>query len=581
MKKLIALLLCVVMVLGMFAGCAPQGNPTTEATKPQAESKPQGTQAATQAPETTQGHRGTLKIGIRESTAITDYEDNGLTNWVEEQLNCDIEWVFFASNSTDAKTQLSTMVTGGTELPDIILNFGLGADLFTQYGQDGILMDISDLIEDKEKSAEFYQAVEEHVTKYGGTEGDITKMWNSMYEADGSGAIYKFPYLESTLVDTMDAQVYINQKWLDAVGMKAPTNTDELYAVLKAFKEKDPNGNGEADEIPMLSSKTGSLSGEGIDWLIRMFMYWDDACRWNVDENGKLYYPQATNEYREALKFINKLYTEGLLSPLSLTAAQKEVRGILMNTDTVGLFVGHPSIVFSEGTAGCENIYNFVACPQWGYPVINMNQAGFSTCVTCDAEDNIDLVWDCLMLFCTYDFAIRARYGVEGEQWDYADAGAVSMFGIPATIKLYTDLWATQGRNTDWANLRTGGFFPYAENEILQDDGSSSEFLQYKLKMMGAERQYYLDAMEKIERVSIYEYQPAGLIWTQEEKDRHPTRGDCNTAADAWESKFITGEADINNDADWNAYLAELDAGNITLYRDVAQSVFDRMNAAS
>ena len=42
----------------------------------------------------------------------------------------------------------------------------------------------------------------------------------------------------------------INTKWLEAVGMEMPTTVDELHDVLVAFKDKDPNGNGQADEIP-------------------------------------------------------------------------------------------------------------------------------------------------------------------------------------------------------------------------------------------------------------------------------------------------------------------------------------------
>ena len=43
----------------------------------------------------------------------------------------------------------------------------------------------------------------------------------------------------------------IYQPWLDALNLEMPETTEELYNVLVAFKTQDPNGNGEADEIPM------------------------------------------------------------------------------------------------------------------------------------------------------------------------------------------------------------------------------------------------------------------------------------------------------------------------------------------
>lgn len=38
--------------------------------------------------------------------------------------------------------------------------------------------------------------------------------------------------------------------------MDVPTTADELYKVLKAFKETDCNGNGQMDEIPLLINST-------------------------------------------------------------------------------------------------------------------------------------------------------------------------------------------------------------------------------------------------------------------------------------------------------------------------------------
>lgn len=47
--------------------------------------------------------------------------------------------------------------------------------------------------------------------------------------------------------------LFINKLWLDKLGLAVPETTEELYRALKAFKERDPNGNGRADEIPSLS----------------------------------------------------------------------------------------------------------------------------------------------------------------------------------------------------------------------------------------------------------------------------------------------------------------------------------------
>ena len=51
----------------------------------------------------------------------------------------------------------------------------------------------------------------------------------------------------------------INKAWLDKLGLQVPTTWDELENVLKAFKTQDPNGNGQADEIPMNIKKLDPL----------------------------------------------------------------------------------------------------------------------------------------------------------------------------------------------------------------------------------------------------------------------------------------------------------------------------------
>ena len=40
----------------------------------------------------------------------------------------------------------------------------------------------------------------------------------------------------------------MKSEWLTKLGLQEPQTLDEFYDMLKAFKEKDPNGNGQKDE---------------------------------------------------------------------------------------------------------------------------------------------------------------------------------------------------------------------------------------------------------------------------------------------------------------------------------------------
>ena len=45
--------------------------------------------------------------------------------------------------------------------------------------------------------------------------------------------------------------MWINRTWLETLGKAVPTTVEELTEVLRAFRDKDPNGNGKRDEIPV------------------------------------------------------------------------------------------------------------------------------------------------------------------------------------------------------------------------------------------------------------------------------------------------------------------------------------------
>lgn len=120
--------------------------------------------------------------------------------------------------------------------------------------------------------------------------------------------------------------MWINQEWLDALDLDAPTDLDEFYDVLKAFKEGDPNGNGVADEIPLLFNGSGIHAFAGIDVLLSPFGIAvpgvaNIAPLTVVDGQAKLY--PALEEYRDAMKFYHRLYSEGLIYSEVFTQADQ------------------------------------------------------------------------------------------------------------------------------------------------------------------------------------------------------------------------------------------------------------------
>ena len=180
--------------------------------------------------------------------------------------------------------------------------------------------------------------------------------------------------------------MFINQDWLDAVNMKAPTNVDELYTVLKAFKTQNPNGVNGNDELPMFSS--------GIwNYVINAYVYYNQTNPFNVTD-GKVWSPVRTDEYRQALIYLNKLCKEGLLSDLSLTATGADAKQLISGSGTVakvGIWSGHP---LTWTTTSSEVLDQYTALKELsdetgkgGYGVQQANYQVYGGFITKDCED--------------------------------------------------------------------------------------------------------------------------------------------------------------------------------------------------
>ena len=554
MKKVLALLLCLVMVVSVFAGCDDK---TTE----QGANNPGQTQ-------NNADFDGTITIGLPKSALVTDYYENYYTKWLEEKSGYDIEFQFFASNANDYKTQLNTMVAGKLELPDILWSMNLGQTMYERYGQDGVLVDVSSYFNDETKSATF----REQLGKLSQEVQDNT--WRRIQCHDGSGAIYVFPEVQESLIDIMDSQVWINREWLETLNLDMPTDPDSLYEVLKAFKTGDPNGNGLADEIPLIGT-SGSLSGDTMSWLINMFIYCDESKQWNVDENGKVYLPQTTDAYREALTYIRKLYKEGLLSPLTLSSSSADLQQLVCPADgaatLAGVVVTHITLGFVQGH---EGLLQYEALPLWGNAIFNEDQYSLDTFITKDCK-NVDAAWELLMLMYSEESAIIQRYGEEGTHWDWAPEGSKSVIGEDraAQIRLYQDIWSTQS-NACWMSVGCTVLYN-AEGEGNQSvPAEETPVNLHKYKLFNDMLDSYYNQQEN--------YNPPAeqicplLVWPENYKEQLPTqRSDCPSVISKYRSDFITGKLNIESDSDWNAYLNQLKNVGVEDWQYYAQLVYN------
>jgi len=104
--------------------------------------------------------------------------------------------------------------------------------------------------------------------------------------------------------------IVYRKDWLEKVGLQPPKTIDDFYNMLKAFKEKDPDGDGKADTYGMVLVKWTGQWASGFD-IIKL--WFGAPNKWGVVD-GKLVPEHQTPEYMEALKFMKKLYDEKLIN---------------------------------------------------------------------------------------------------------------------------------------------------------------------------------------------------------------------------------------------------------------------------
>lgn len=546
MKKFLALFLALITVVGLCA-CGGGGS---------------GGQGS--------GGENAFTIGHGSDALITDMKDNALTKWVEEQCGVELSFIEYAGG-TDIGTQISTTIAANQTLPNILMGMhSISADQRNKYGRDGYFVDLTKYYEDRDGASKvWWDRLEESYTQ-----DEIDDILTQMRDPE-TGKIYGIPSIESSIVDQKRFQVYINVKWLDRLNLKAPTDVDSLYQVLKAFKEQDANGNGNPnDEIPLMGSQRLSMGGALIDWLINLFVYYNRGAAFNVSDDGKLSTFYTSDEYREALKFVHKLYKEGLINDLAFTATATELKQYYTpknGTTICGIILAHLSSYIVQGS---ELMYEYEPLDLYKYVIYNKPSPSVGTFIT-ESCQNVDKAFEMMMLLSTEEGTRRMRYGEKGVNWDDADPGAVSAYGIPAAFKVLDDAFGQQN-NKRWGKMPSQ-INKYAEGEDAQIDESLPQWQKDKIARMAKVEELYQKAMANTPKKVC----PV-LAYTVEEKEGISVKRDnVNSYWTAEQTKFCTDTLDPYSDADWNAYLAKLDELGRKDVLALAQTVYDRMMKAA
>ena len=523
MKKTIAFLLALFMILGLFAGC--KGGENTDESESGGEAQK------------------TLTVGIPQSSTIESYtRGNGFTEYLEEKTGIKIKFYYFSNSPGEYRQQLALMCSANQKLPDVIVGLNLGHYVMNQYGEDGYFLDLTDLIE--EYAPNYKKALAELKEKA----PDVAEYASEKVKNAENGATYGMPRIMPIATDSLQSLMHINKTWLDKLGLEPPKTVEELRTVLQAFKDNDCNGNGAHDEIALFGT-SGTAA-----YIINAFVYYQSGC-FNVTD-GEVWDPVETKEFRDALIYINDLVKDGLFDSKSFTiTGSQEIKNLISPVDgpsKVGMFCGLSTI---RTNANSDAISEFSVLPaledatgKGGYLVIEEQQVDWTGYITKDCKDP-ELAMQFIDAFYDDETVSRQRHGVEGEDWVYYENGHNGS-GTRSYVKQINSEAFFSGRSTWGANML--GICTDL-NYLTVAEEPETDRIRETQRLVKETWDIIHNAREAEERAVHLTYTP------EEYALREEKWGTYLSYLTQTVTEFMSGQKDPQDDAQWQEFMDTLD----------------------
>ncbi|MBR3807848.1 MAG: hypothetical protein IKJ15_05705, partial [Lachnospiraceae bacterium] len=159
-NQITALVLAGIMSLSaLLTGCGNDAEKTSESKATEVVSKETTEQKENSVAQ--EPVDNTLVIALQTNALVTDYENNYLTNYLEDKLGIEIDFYFLPTAKDEVNTKLSLLASSGEELPDVLMVDGtLSNEAILQYGENGIFMPIGEYLSDASKMPN-YNAIPE------------------------------------------------------------------------------------------------------------------------------------------------------------------------------------------------------------------------------------------------------------------------------------------------------------------------------------------------------------------------------------------------------------------------------------
>ncbi|WP_033151547.1 ABC transporter substrate-binding protein [Pseudobutyrivibrio ruminis] len=542
-KRFAAAALAMTMAVTAFTGCGSKGNSASNADKVDVSN---------------------LSFPLDEKVTITgmisyptgtEEEPNNRTIFkrLEDDTNVHVEWTAISSDQWGDKISLN--MANVNTLTDFVFNAGFSDSDLLRYADQGVIIPVEDYID------EYMPNLSTVFEKY--------PEYRTMCE-DEDGHIWALPWIEQlgsekTAIQTVgNNMTFINQKWLDFLGLETPTTVDEFEQVLLAFQEHSSElqkeFNIDGDIIPMsciVNDQDPNLLingfGDGIGDV-------DMGQHIAVNDDGKVVCTATTDGFRDGVEWLHKLYSEGLIDPECFTQDWSTY---------VAKGKSHRyGVCFSWDVANIDNIQDYVPLAALKADTVSVTPqngsftSGFDRgrCVVTSVCSNPALV--CAWLDQMYDpfQSPQNNWGTYGEDDDFdifelsENANGEPMLKHAAL----GDASPVEVREAECVGGPLAVLDEYYDVYVTCPDDA-----QYRLDWI---KDYYTDDMH-----CKYVY-PKVFMSADDTEKLSAIQTDLVSYLNSSKAEFIR---DGITDATWQSYLDQVDSYGLDQYLEIYQKYFD------
>lgn len=448
-----------------------------------------------------------------------------------EKLNVEFEFNEIMNTTFTEKVNL---MIAGDETTDLIN--GLTAAYSSGYVgalDDEVIYDLAPYIQDF--APNYYAALSADENTLKGATND-----------DGSMGALLTLYTQTP--DTSDG-LWIRSDWLSAVGKEVPTTPDELYDVLKAFKDEFGCN---AGMFTMIGTNSVGIVTDGV---------WNAfGALGNYLEGSTVEYGLVQDHARDYLTYMRKLAQEGLFLTTDYTdgttadlLAQNEIGVFNDNAGTVP-----NNLVLMDEGASVQAMAALGEPTEYGtiQSLASRTAGAISVFTSCEYPELICKLYNFLY---SEEGSLLTSYGVENISFTYVD-------GVPTLTELVTnnpDGIPTEAALSYWTGADLmGGYLDPTRTYYNYED--------YQMEALEIFPTSYTGSSKTL---------PSVTLTTEENESISSLVSDMNTYINETVNQFVFGDREVN-DENWQDFVDTM-YGRCQLQTilDVYQAAYDRYMA--